>query len=448
MKVTPKLYPRSSELFERNRRVIPGGVVSLNRAVEPEIAFVRGQGSRLWDLDGNEYIDYHAAFACYLLGHNDPDVNAAVVRTIQEQQTLAGSGTSPAEGRLAELLVEHIPAVEQVQLTNTGSEATFHAIRLARAYTGRDGIVIMQGGYNGWHNDVAFNVMTPLEILGSRRSPGEYDPVPITAGIPSHIASDVHVVNFNDLPSVEYVLEQHSIACVLLEPILQNIGVVKPRPGYLAGLRELCDRHGALLIFDEVKTGFRYALGGYQSISGVLPDICVFGKAMANGYPIAAVGGRKDIMALFVDPDPNRRVMIAGTYNAHPVSVAAAIATIEKLARHPELYDYLESLGQRMEAGLREICAETGLPAFISRQGSAFCLYFMDHEPVDWHDVAEHHDMDLDVRFRRLLIEAGIYFFPVATKQCSISAAHTKDDIDLTLERARQVISRLASGIP
>lgn len=448
MKVMPKVYPRSSALFERNRRVIPGGVVSLNRAVEPAIAFVRGQGSRLWDLDGNEYIDYHAAFACHLLGHNDPGVNAAVIRAIQEQQTLSGSGTSPAEGRLAELLVEHIPSVEQVQLTNTGSEATYHALRLARAYTGRDGVIIIQGGYNGWHNDVAFNVMTPLERLGPRRSPGEYDLVPISAGIPAHIADDVHVVNFNDLPSVEYVLENHSIACVLLEPILQNIGVVKPRPGYLAGLRELCDRYGALLIFDEVKTGFRYALGGYQSICGVMPDLCVFGKAMANGYPIAAVGGRKDVMELFIDPDPDRRVMIAGTYNAHPVPVAAAIATIERLAGHPELYDYLESLGQRMESGLREICAEAGLRAFVSRQGSAFCLYFMDHEPVDWHDLAEHHNMELDVRYRRLLIETGVYHFPVATKQGSISAAHTQDDIDLTLERTRRVMLQLARGLP
>src|SRR5262249_27133673 len=175
---------RSQVLFERNRRVIPGGVVSLNRLVQPEIAFVRGRGSRVYDLDGNEYIDYHAGFAPYLLGHNDPDVNDAVRRALDDDLTLMGSGTNPWEGRLGELIVEHVPFVEEVQLTNTGSEATYHALRIARAHTGRNGVIVMQGGYNGWHNDVAFNVITPLEVVGPRVSPGEYPLAPITAGIP------------------------------------------------------------------------------------------------------------------------------------------------------------------------------------------------------------------------------------------------------------------------
>src|SRR5437588_8832802 len=215
-------HDRSAALFERNRRVIPGGVVSLNRLVQPESAFVRGRGSRVWDVDGNEYIDYHAGFAPYLLGHNDPDVNAAGRRALDEELTLMGSGTNPWEGRLAELIVRHVPSVEQVQLTNTGSEATFHAVRLARAHTGRDGVLIMQGGYNGWHNDVAHNVMTPLSVIGPRVSPGEYPLAPLSAGIPEHARQDVHVVNFNDLDSVEFVARRHAIAALLLEPILQN----------------------------------------------------------------------------------------------------------------------------------------------------------------------------------------------------------------------------------
>src|SRR5438132_1235680 len=200
---------KSQELFARNRQFIPGGVVSLNRLVEPEIAFVRGKGSRVWDVDGNEYIDYHAGFAPYLLGHNDADVNAAVRRALEDELTLMGSGTNPWEGRLAELIVRHVPSVEQVQITNTGSEATFHAIRLARAHTGRDGVILMQGGYNGWHNDVAHNVMTPLTVLGPRVSPGEYPLAPLSAGIPRSHLDNVHVVNFNDLDSVEFVAPRH-----------------------------------------------------------------------------------------------------------------------------------------------------------------------------------------------------------------------------------------------
>jgi glutamate-1-semialdehyde 2,1-aminomutase len=435
----------SAALFRRNRRFIPGGVVSLNRLVEPEIAFVRGRGSRIWDVDGNEYIDYHAAFAPHLLGHNDPDVTAAVRRALDDDASLMGSGTNPWEGRLAELIVEHVPSVEQVQLTNTGSEATHHALRLARAHTGREGILLMQGGYNGWHDLVAHNVMTPLSAIGPRVSPGEYPIVPLTAGISRAALGEVHAVNFNDLASVEYVVRRHPIAAVLLEPILQNIGVVKPAPGYLEGLRALCDREGIVLVFDEVKTGFRHALGGYQSLCGVMPDLCVFGKAVANGYPMGVIGGRAELMRYFHHDDPARRVMIAGTYNAHPIPTAAAIATLEKLAANEgAIYGHLERLGQRMEEGLAAIFAEAGWTATLSRQGSAFCAYFMGHAPRDWHDIAEHHDVDRDLAYRRALIDRGIYHFPQATKQGSLSSAHTDADVDETLDRTRDAVRALS----
>src|SRR2546427_7056084 len=189
----------------------------------------------------------------------------------------------------------------------------------------------MQGGYNGWHNAVAHNVMTPLSVIGPRVSPGEYPLAPLSAGMPDHIRQDVHVVNFNDMDSVEHVLSHHPIAVLITEPILQNIGIVKPRPGYLEGLRRLCDTYGAVLVFDEVKTGFRHALGGYQSLCGVRPDLAVFGKAIANGYPLGAIGGRKDLLDYFVHPDPTKRVLISGTYNPFPVNTAAAVATSEKL---------------------------------------------------------------------------------------------------------------------
>lgn len=435
---------KSAALFARNRQLIPGGLVSLNRKVEPEIAFVRGQGAHVWDVDGNRYIDYHAAFAPYLLGHADADVDAAVHRALDDGWTLMGSGTTPWEGRFAELFLQCVPTLDRVQITCTGSEATYHALRLSRAFTGREHICVMQGGYNGWHDDVACNVMTPLEQIGPRVSKGEYKFVPMSAGVPKDTAQRVHVLNFNDLDAVEWAFSKYPVACLLTEPILQNIGIVKPKPGYLEGLRKLCDQHGVVLVFDEVKTGFRHALGGYQSICGVRPDLATFGKAIANGYPLGAIGGKKEIMDLFDFPDPAKRVLIAGTYNGHPLPVAAAIATMEKLIREKEtLYPRLESFGARMEAGLTKLFKEHNITATVARQGSAFCAYFMDHAPVDWHDVAEHHDMKLDLRYRKALIEKGIYHFPLPTKQGSISAAHTEEDVLLTLDRTRDVVKIL-----
>jgi glutamate-1-semialdehyde 2,1-aminomutase len=286
--------------------------------------------------------------------------------------------------------------------------------------------------------------MTPLDKVGPRICPGEYRFVPLSAGMPQGIANRVHVINFNDLDSVAWVFHRYPTACLITEPILQNIGIIKPAPGYLQGLRNLCDRHGVVLVFDEVKTGFRHALGGYQSLCGVQPDLATFGKAIANGYPLGAIAGRRDLMDLFTTMDPERRVLIAGTYNGHPVPVAAAIATLEKLIRDKDLlYPRLEQLGARMEAGLAELFKERGLTATVARQGSAFAVYFMDHLPVDWHDLAKHHDMEVDRRYRRALIEKGVYHFPVPTKQGSISAAHTEQDIDRTLEITHEILKTL-----
>jgi glutamate-1-semialdehyde 2,1-aminomutase len=298
--------------------------------------------------------------------------------------------------------------------------------------------LVIQGGYNGWHNDVSCNLMTPLDVLGPRISPGEYPYVPLGAGVPLDHQKLVHIVNFNDLDSIEYVCQRNSIAALIVEPILQNVGVIKPRAGYLEGLRRLAARYGFILIFDEVKTGFRHGIGGYASIAGVTPDLAVYGKALANGYPIAALGGKKDLMDLFVHPDPLKRVLLAGTYNAHPVPTTAAIATIERLlSGDGYVYRQVESLGERMEKGLKEIFTDLGMCAVVARQGSAFCVYFMDHCPVDWHDLASHHDFNLDQRLRNYLISRGSYVFPLATKQCSISCAHTAQDIDITLQHVR-----------
>jgi len=439
---SPERYRQSARIFEHNRKYIPGGVISVNRATQPEIAFVKGCGAYMWDADGNRYIDYHAAFAPSFLGHNDPYVNEAANRVMRDDLSLFGSGTTLLEGRLAELICHHIPWVESVQFLNTGSEATYQALRLARAVTGRDHLMVIQGGYNGWHNDVACNLMTPLEQLGPRVSPGEYAYRPISAGIPREHQKLIHIVNFNDLASVEYVCQRYAVAGMIIEPILQNIGIIKPEPGYLQGLRALADRYGFVLIFDEVKTGFRHALGGYATLAGVTPDLVVYGKAIANGYPMAVLGGKRGLMDWFVHPDPAKRVLLAGTYNAHPIPTAAAIATIERLLMNDgEVYRRVASLGQQIEQGLQAILQKCSATAVVARQGSAFCIYFMNHCPKDWHDLAAHHDFDLDQRVRRALIPRGVYFFPVATKQCSISAAHTAEDVDWTLHQFEHVVS-------
>lgn len=429
-----KSYPTSAAILAQNRRYIPGGVVSVNRSIEPQIVFERAQGARLWDAEGNSYLDYHAAFAPHILGHNDAHVTAAVERVLRDGASLYGAGTTRLEGELAERVCRHIPWIEQVQFLNTGSEATYQALRLARAATGRDHVIVMQGGYNGWHNDVACNLMTPLAALGPRVSPGEYAFHPISAGIPEAHQALVHAVNFNDLASVEWVCQRYPIAGLITEPVLQNIGVVKPEPGYLAGLRRLADQYGFVLIFDEVKTGFRHAMGGHAEVSGVRPDLAVYGKALANGYPIAALGGRADLMALCVDPDAARRVLIAGTYNAHPVPVAAAIATIDRLA-DGAVFAHLEALGARLEK------LAAGLPVVTVRQASCLCFYFMDHAPRDWHDLAAHNDGAKDVAMRQWLIERGVYTFPLAAKQWSISAAHTEADIDETGRLLREYLT-------
>ena len=427
-------YPKSEAILSRNSRYIPGGVVSTNRAVNPPIVFKRAQGARMWDVDGNVYLDYHAAFGPYVLGHGDPDVDNAVRRVLDDGRSLFGSGSTELEGQLAEIICEALPFVDSIQVLNSGSEATYQAIRLARAYTGRDHIIKPQGGYHGWHNDVACNLMTPLAAMGPRRVADEYPFLPISAGIPQGHSELVHSVNFNDLESVEAMCRKYPIAAMIAEPILQNIGIVHPLPGYLEGLRALADKYGFVLIFDEVKTGFRHALGGYATLCGVKPDLVVYGKAIANGYPIAVIGGKTELMDLFVDPDPARRVLLAGTYNGHPVPTAAAIATINKLAaNNGVVYKTFETLGQRMENGLTEILARNDIKAIVARQGSAFCIYFMDHAPVDWHDVILHHDVEMDGRLRQRLLDSGVYFFQLPMKQCSLSAAHTEADVDITL---------------
>jgi glutamate-1-semialdehyde 2,1-aminomutase len=432
---------------QHNINPIAGGVMSLNRAIDPMRTFTRAKGAYIFDDQDKRYIDYHAAFSPYLLGHGDENVDDAVRNAIDRGASLIGAGITPWESEVSELIVDCVPGLEQIQLTNTGTEAVMYALRLARAATGRDDVLIVQGGYNGGTDYVSFNLMDSKDVMQDHTPGTAYPLRPITAGIPEVVQQTVRVVEYNDLSAVEMVLSNSDVAAFILEPILQNVGIIKPEPGYLQGVRKLCDRYGTVLIFDEVKTGFRHGLGGYQNLAGVTPDLSIFGKAVANGYPMGVVGGKESVMRYCTDSDVSRRVMVAGTYNGHPLVVAAAIATLGKLRnREAEIYGKLDTLGQQMESGLEQIFHSRNYPTTVVRQGSAFVVYFMDHAPVNWRDIAIHNDAAYDVGYRKSLIENGVFHFPVTTKQGSISFAHSEADIDQTLVITERVLNRIENS--
>ena len=421
--------------------------MSLNRVIDPMRTFTRAKGAYIFDDQDKRYIDYHAAFSPYLLGHGDENVDDAVRNAIDRGASLIGAGITPWESEVSELIVDCVPGLEQIQLTNTGTEAVMYSLRLARAATGRDDVLIVQGGYNGGTDYVSFNLMDSKDVMQDHTPGTAYPLRPITAGIPEAVQKTVRVVEFNDLSAVEMVLSNSDVAAFILEPILQNVGIIKPEPGYLQGVRKLCDRYGTVLIFDEVKTGFRHGLGGYQNVAGVTPDLSIFGKAVANGYPMGVVGGKESVMRYCTDSDVSRRVIVAGTYNGHPLVVAAAIATLEKLRnREAEIYGKLDALGQQMESGLEQIFHSKNYPTTVVRQGSAFVVYFMDHAPVSWRDIAIHNDAAYDVGYRKSLIENGVFHFPVTTKQGSISFAHSEADIDQTLVITERVLNRIGNS--
>jgi len=423
---------RSREIYEAALRVIPGGVSSANRRVEPNLTFTRAEGAYLYDADCTRYIDYHAAFGPAVLGHCHPEVTRRLTEVIG-QIDLTGVGTGELEVRLAEKFVEHVPSAEKVVFCNSGSEATYSALRVARAATGRSTIIKFQGCYHGWHDAVLMNVISPAEKIGHKD--------PLSAGMTPQVVDDTLVLRFNDVEELTSVIEEqgHEIAAIILEPIPHNIGAVLPHDAFLQALRRLTTEHGIVLIFDEVVTGFRHTLGGYQAVAGITPDLTTMAKAIANGYPLAVLCGRADLMD---HCGPDGDVFFAGTFNAHPVGVAASLATIEVLER-PGAYEHLFRLGDRMRAGMTELTARYGIEATATGFGSVFLTYFMSG-PIDSYDDLLRNDVAAFVRFRRGMIERGIYMLPVNLKRNHISLAHTDDDIDATLEAADAVLRGMA----
>jgi glutamate-1-semialdehyde 2,1-aminomutase len=422
---------RSQALVDRARAVIPGGVNSINRVMPWPFAIASASGAYLTDVDGRQLLDYHAAFGPIILGHCHPGVNAAVRASI-DQVDIIGAGVTEGEVQLAETISRHVPSAERVMLTNSGSEATFAALRLARAVTGRSAILKFQGTYHGWHDAVLMNVISAPDKLGR--------PDPLSDGMLQSTIDQTIVVPFNDADAVERALTTHpdGIAAIVVEVIPHNIGVVLPQPGYLARLRELATRHGALLIFDEVITGFRHDVGGFQKLQGVTPDLTTFAKAMANGYPIAALVGQSEYMERFA---PGGGVMFAGTYNGHPASVAAALATIAEL-EDGSVHAHTARLAERAADGILEIARELGIPMTMARFGSVFVPYFYDGPTVRYEDLLAN-DTARDVWFRRTMAERGVFMVPTALKRNHVSAAHTDADIDRTLELAREVLREL-----
>jgi glutamate-1-semialdehyde 2,1-aminomutase len=421
------------------KSLIPGGVNSGQRSVPglEDLVVTSAKGGTFTDADGRVFTDFHAAFGPPLLGHNDPDVVAAIVSAAQDTD-LAGVGVTPGEVRLAEQLVELVPSFQKVLLTSTGSEATYHALRVARAATGRRYIVKFQGCYHGWHDAVSLNVISAPDRIG------RHDP--ISAGsMPDTLAATL-VLEFNDTAALQSLFTDHGdeIAAVILEPIPHNIGAVLPDPAFLAAARELCTKHGAVLIFDEVITGFRHALGGYQSICGVTPDLTTLGKAMGNGVPIAAIGGRADLMDHF-SSRPGGDAFFAGTYNGHPMVVAAALATIEKLRTEP-VHEHTFRLGERVRSGISEICRRLDVPAVATGYGSVFVTYFMPGPPPRNYSELLANDVDTFVGYRRNLLEHGFFELPLNLKRSHICYAHTDDDIDRYLASAEQAITRALSS--
>ncbi|MCL4854529.1 MAG: aspartate aminotransferase family protein, partial [Bryobacteraceae bacterium] len=402
---------------------------SSTRALTPRIIWKAANGARMVDVEDREFFDYHAAFGPLILGHRHAAVDQAVSDALHTVDLL-GVGTTVHEIELSQKLTQHVPSAEKVLLCVTGSESTYHAVRLARAVTGRKKLIKFQGCYHGWHDYVCMNVISSPENID------KYDPG--SAGILEESARHTIVVDFNRLDQVEDTLqrEKNQIAAIILEPIPHNIGCVLPLPGYLEGLRDLCNEHGVVLIFDEVITGFRHGIGGFQANCKVTPDLTTLAKAMANGYPCAAVCGKRELMDRFQTNSGD--VFFAGTYNAHPSSVAAALATIRELedgSVHERLFRQGDYVAQEISAMIERY----GLKAHVAHYGSVFVLYFME-PPVETYRDLLRNDSVKDLQFRRGMIERGCFCLPLPLKRNHISAAHSDEDLARTLQAAEDVL--------
>jgi glutamate-1-semialdehyde 2,1-aminomutase len=419
--------PMTAEWFARGRKALVAGVSSGFRYAGDDDTLVidRGEGAYVYDMDGKRYVDYVMGFGPIILGHADPTVGAAVAEAAMAGTTFAM--TTAREIEAAEKVRDAVPWVDTLRFTNTGTEATMHALRVARAWTGRDVIVKFEGAYHGSHDYLLWSTAgSPIGNLGSRRSPVPWQ---VSSGIPAALRSLIRVVSFNDLDGLERLCrsEGGSIAGVIVEPMMGNAFGMMPEPGFLEGLRAVCDENGSLLIFDEVKTGFRTALGGAVELFGVTPDIGTFAKSMGNGFPVAAVAGRSDIMNIWAAGG----VAQAGTYSGNGVAAAATSATIDILATG-EPYKRIQQVGGSIMEGITKICADRGLPAHVLGHPAMFGVFFGDESPRDLRDTA-HHNAELYEAVIRGMIRRGVMPVDDGLEPWFMSAAHTMEDAAETL---------------
>jgi glutamate-1-semialdehyde 2,1-aminomutase len=414
-------HSKSEELFRRAQVLIPGGVNSPVRAFRsvggnpPFIA--RGQGSHIFDVDGNEYIDYVCSWGPLLLGHRHPEILAALERAL-EIGTSFGAPTEP-EILLAEAICDAVPSIEMVRLVSSGTEATMSAIRVARGFTGRDLVVKFEGCYHGHVDSLLVKAGSGMATLG----------IADTRGVPKAFCDTTIALPYNSVDAVEAVFRVYHerIAAIIVEPVVGNMGCVPPLPGYLEALREITSRHGALLIFDEVMTGFRVAFGGAQERYGIKPDLTTLGKVIGGGLPVGAYGGRADIMSQVAPVGP---IYQAGTLSGNPLAVAAGLQMLRHLKAHPEVYD-------RLEARAAAICADVPAGVTVNRVGSMFTFFFTG-EPVTDFESAKRSDTARFGRFFRAMLDRGIYLAPSQFEAAFVSAAHSEEDARRTVSAAKE----------
>ncbi|WP_394371202.1 glutamate-1-semialdehyde 2,1-aminomutase [Staphylococcus delphini] len=410
---------------------MPGGVNSPVRAFKsvdtPAIFMARGEGSRIYDIDGNEYIDYVLSWGPLILGHRDPKVIEAI-HDVVERGTSFGASTLE-ENRLAELVIERVPSIEKVRMVSSGTEATLDTLRLARGYTGKNKIIKFEGNYHGHSDSLLIKAGSGVATLGLPDSPG----------VPEGTAKNTITVPYNDLEAVKYAFEEFGddIAAVIVEPVSGNMGVVPPINNFLQGLRDITKENDALLIFDEVMTGFRVGYNCAQGYFDVIPDLTCLGKVIGGGLPVGAFGGRKEIMDHIA---PSGDIYQAGTLSGNPLAMTSGYMTLSQLT--PESYDYFNELGDRLEEGLTEIFSKHQVPLTVNRAGSMIG-FFLNEGPVTNFKEANQSDLELFSQLYRELAEQGIFLPPSQFEGMFLSTAHTKEDIEKTLHAFDVALERL-----